>query len=91
MRDVDIDDVKTELSKLVRTVLEGEDVVISRHGKPLARLVPFLTPEGLRPIGLHRLPPEVASKDFVEESMRPVHEREANEWTADLMPHDEIA
>ena len=32
---------KTHLSRLVDKALEGEDVVISRAGKPLVRLVPY--------------------------------------------------
>lgn len=89
VRKVDIGEAKTDLAKLVRAALEGEDVVISRHGKPVVRLVPFLAPEGVRPIGLHRLPPDIATEDFVDNSMRPVDERETSEWTTDLVPHDE--
>jgi prevent-host-death family protein len=32
---------KTNLSKLIEKVLQGEEVVISKAGKPVARLVPF--------------------------------------------------
>lgn len=32
---------KTQLSALVNSALEGEDVVIARAGKPLVRLVPY--------------------------------------------------
>lgn len=32
---------KTHLSRLVDKALEGEEVVISRAGKPLVRLVPY--------------------------------------------------
>lgn len=31
---------KTDLSKLVRRAEEGEEVIITRGGKPIARLVP---------------------------------------------------
>ena len=32
---------KTHLSRLVEKALKGEDVVISKAGKPLVRLVPY--------------------------------------------------
>lgn len=34
-------EAKTSLSKLVKRVEAGEDVVISRNGEPVARLVPI--------------------------------------------------
>ena len=36
-----ITEAKSQLSKLVERVLAGEEVVIGRAGKPVARLVPF--------------------------------------------------
>ena len=41
MKSVDIDDAKSQLSKLVVRVLAGEDVVITRAGKPVVRLTPI--------------------------------------------------
>ena len=35
---VNIYDAKTRLSQLVDKAASGEDVVVSRHGKPLARI-----------------------------------------------------
>lgn len=32
---------KTQLSKLVDRAARGEEIVIAKHGKPLARLVPL--------------------------------------------------
>jgi prevent-host-death family protein len=32
-------DAKNQLSKLVKAALDGEDVVIANHGKPMVRLV----------------------------------------------------
>ena len=34
-------DAKSNLSKLVEAALDGEEVVIARAGKPVARLVPY--------------------------------------------------
>lgn len=38
---VNIHDAKTHLSRLVERVLQGEEIVIGRSGKPVARLVPY--------------------------------------------------
>ncbi|MBC8093223.1 MAG: type II toxin-antitoxin system Phd/YefM family antitoxin [Pseudonocardia sp.] len=48
---VGVHEAKTQLSKLLQQVEAGEDVVVTRGGEPIARLVPFrgLTP---RPLGL---------------------------------------
>lgn len=39
MRYVSIREAKTKLSRLVRTVESGEEVVIMRNGKPVVKLV----------------------------------------------------
>ena len=44
MAQVNIHEAKTHLSRLVERVEHGEEIVIARGGKPVARLVPF-TPE----------------------------------------------
>lgn len=38
--DVSLADAKNRLSELVRSVEGGEDVMITRNGKPVAQLVP---------------------------------------------------
>lgn len=38
--DVSVADAKNHLSELLRSVAEGERVVITRNGKPVAQLVP---------------------------------------------------
>jgi prevent-host-death family protein len=37
---VDVYEAKTHLSKLIDRAMAGEDVVISRSGRPMVRLVP---------------------------------------------------
>ncbi len=39
---VNTHDAKTQLSKLLRRVEAGEEIVIARDGRPVARLVPVL-------------------------------------------------
>ncbi len=40
---VSIYDAKTRFSQLVNRAENGEEIVISRHGQPVARLVPLAT------------------------------------------------
>ncbi len=51
MTTVGIHEAKTHLSRLLRAVEEGEEVVIMRGSKPVARLVAILTDEGYRKLG----------------------------------------
>ena len=46
MRIVNIHEAKTQLSRLLEQAVAGEEILIARAGKPIARLVPFvaLTP-----------------------------------------------
>jgi prevent-host-death family protein len=71
MAQVNIHEAKTHLSKLLRRVSAGEEIVISRAGKPIARLVPAEEPKRPRELGKDRgkiwiaddfdapLPPEI--------------------------------
>jgi antitoxin (DNA-binding transcriptional repressor) of toxin-antitoxin stability system len=53
MRTVNIHEAKTQLSKLVADVEAGEDVVIARAGKPVARIVRFGGVLGGAPVRRH--------------------------------------
>jgi len=52
MDQVNIHDAKTHLSRLVERVEAGEEIVIARGGRPVARLVPLKARTGPRPLGL---------------------------------------
>jgi len=52
MKQVNIHQAKTELSKLVERAEAGEEIVIARAGKPAAKLVPFTESRGHRRLGL---------------------------------------
>ncbi|MCU0291799.1 MAG: type II toxin-antitoxin system prevent-host-death family antitoxin [Thermoanaerobaculaceae bacterium] len=41
MTTVNTHEAKTQLSRLLQLVEEGEEVVIARSGRPVARLVPY--------------------------------------------------
>jgi prevent-host-death family protein len=71
MAQVNIHEAKTHLSRLLRRVAAGEEIVISHAGKPVARLVPAAQPKLPRELGKDRgkiwiaddfdapLPPEI--------------------------------
>jgi prevent-host-death family protein len=52
MKQVNIHQAKTELSKLVERAESGEEIVIARGGKPAAKLVPLTRVRGRRRLGL---------------------------------------
>lgn len=52
MKIVNIHAAKTQLSRLIAEVVDGEDVVISKAGQPLVRLVPVMSLRGPRPLGV---------------------------------------
>ncbi|MDE0350928.1 MAG: type II toxin-antitoxin system Phd/YefM family antitoxin [Gammaproteobacteria bacterium] len=41
MHQASVHETKTHLSRLLNEVLAGEDVIITRSGKPVARIVPI--------------------------------------------------
>lgn len=41
MTTFNVHEAKTQLSRLLERVLQGEEIVIARYGKPVATLVPF--------------------------------------------------
>ena len=49
---VNIHEAKTHLSRLLEQVAVGEEIVIAKAGKPIARLVPLEAPPKKRQLGL---------------------------------------
>ena len=52
MRQVNIYEAKTQLSKLVDEAAKGEDIIIARAGKPAARLTRVSLEQGRRKLGV---------------------------------------
>lgn len=54
MQTVSLFQAKTHLSKLIDQIASGEEteIVISRNGKPVARVVPVAPPDASRRIGI---------------------------------------
>jgi prevent-host-death family protein len=51
---VNVHEAKTHLSRLLERVERGQEIVIARAGKPVAKLVPIDDTTTRRPIGLDK-------------------------------------
>lgn len=65
MKKPNLHEAKTNLSKLIESVLNGEDVVICKAGKPVARLIKFQENKEPRKAGAWKGKVKIA-KDFDE-------------------------
>ena len=54
MKPVNVHEAKTHLSRLLARVARGEEIVIAKAGKAIARLVPVAAPERERVLGFDR-------------------------------------
>jgi prevent-host-death family protein len=52
MQTINIHEAKTHLSRLLEQVAAGEEIIIAKAGKAVARLVPLDTPQKKRQLGL---------------------------------------
>lgn len=73
---VNVHEAKSQLSRLLELIEEGETVVIARHGNPVAELVPARRKSGF-PFGIARDEPLVAAGD---DWWKPMSDAEADEW-----------
>ena len=51
---INIHAAKTNFSKLLARVATGEEIVIAKAGKPVAKLVPIQEKRGERPLGIDK-------------------------------------
>ena len=54
MKPINVHEAKTHLSRLLARVEAGEEIVISRGGRPVARLVPVTSLPAPRALGTER-------------------------------------
>jgi prevent-host-death family protein len=73
---VNVHEAKSQLSRLLELVEEGETVIIARHGKPVAELVPARRKEGF-PFGIAKEDPLVSAGD---DWWQPMTDSEADDW-----------
>ena len=52
VKPINIHQAKTHFSRLVERAANGEEIIIARAGRPLARLMPLASPTRLRRPGL---------------------------------------
>ena len=52
MRTVNIHAAKTQLSRLVEAAAAGEEIIIAKAGRPIARLMPLANTPGARTLGV---------------------------------------
>ena len=73
---VNVHEAKSQLSRLLELVEEGETVIIARHGEPVAELVPARRKAGF-PFGIASEEPLVAPGDDWWQAMS---DDEADDW-----------
>lgn len=74
---VNVHQAKTQLSRLLELVEEGERVIIARDGEPVAEMVPARRKAGF-PFDAAREEPLVPSGDAW---WQPMSDDEANDWS----------
>jgi prevent-host-death family protein len=73
---VNVHEAKSQLSRLLELVEEGETVVIARHGEPVAELIPARRKGGF-PFGIAHDEPLVSAGD---DWWQPMSDTEAEDW-----------
>ena len=67
MRIVNMHEAKSQLSKLVEQVLAGEEIIIAKAGKPIAKIIPYKPKPEPRKLGGYEneiyIPPDFDETD----------------------------
>jgi prevent-host-death family protein len=74
MRTVSVYEAKTSLSQLLTQVEAGEEVVISRNGRPIARLTSIVQRTQPRPLG------DLAGQIRISADFDELSEQDENDW-----------
>ncbi|MEP6482749.1 MAG: type II toxin-antitoxin system prevent-host-death family antitoxin [Rhodoglobus sp.] len=74
MKTVSVYEAKTSLSKLLTQVEAGDEVVISRNGRPIARLTPILQRTEPRPLG------DLAGQIWISPDFDDFTEHDEKDW-----------
>jgi prevent-host-death family protein len=69
MKVINVQEAKTHLSRLIDAAVEGEDIILGKHGKPLVRLSSFVATTEPRRLGGREGEIHIAA-DFDEEDDR---------------------
>jgi prevent-host-death family protein len=74
MDTVSIYEAKTQLSRLVARVEAGEEIIIAKHGRPVARLTPIVAQ---RP---RRVPGALAGQIWIADDFDEFTEQDEKDW-----------
>jgi len=89
---VNLYEAKTQLSSLVERAAAGEEIVIAKNGKPMARLVALPPAKAKREIPwgdlAHTLTPEERAR-LCDEALEPTPEEEIELWYNSALFPDE--
>lgn len=78
---VNIHEAKTHFSKLIGRVQAGEEIIVAKAGKAVARLVPILTSARRRP------PSEWAGIEIPDSAFfSPMSDEELSQWVSSTDP-----
>jgi prevent-host-death family protein len=82
MREVNVYEAKSTLSALLEAVAEGEEVVITKRNRPVARLVPIELPPRKPTFGAAREAYERSglTDADIDQALAPMGEEELKEW-----------
>jgi prevent-host-death family protein len=69
MKTVNIHAAKTHLSTLVEEAAAGEEIIIAKAGKPVARLVPLEKPDFRKTLGMFK--GQISMKDNFDDPLPP--------------------
>ena len=76
MQQINIHQAKTQLSKLVEEAAQGEEIIIAKAGKPIARLVALDQPSSMP-----RKPGALKGKILISDNFdEPMSQEELAEW-----------
>ncbi len=79
MEIINIHQAKTHFASLSKRALDGEEIIVSKHGKPLIKLVPVSTSKiPARQFGRH---PQSLGQDAQQRALAPLTEDELGNWT----------
>ena len=67
MHITNISDAKASLSKLIQQVLQGQEVIIGKAGKPIAKLVPYEVDTSPRTLGAGQWKGNIWMADDIDE------------------------
>jgi prevent-host-death family protein len=74
---VNIHAAKTQLSKLVERAHRGEEIILAKHGKAYARLVPLESDDAPRQLGFLKIE---LSPESTSALLAPLGEEELEHW-----------